>query len=145
MKEKLKQLFKFGGEVDKKTATIISVFGWFLLLFFWWLLPTMGWISNRILPSPIDVFKAYGTMFVERDLFTNTFYSIGINLAGYLQALAIAIPLGFLVGLIPFFRHLISKQIEAIRFTPLPAATEAQPQPAPALPAAAAPRAPWVC
>lgn len=123
MKEKLKQLFKFGGEVDKKTATIISIFGWVLLLFLWWLLPTMGWISNRILPSPIDVFKAYGTMFLERNLVSNTFYSIGINLAGYLQALTIAIPLGFLVGLIPFFRHLISKQIEAIRFTPLPAAT----------------------
>jgi len=33
-------------------------------------------------------------------------------MGGYLQAMALAIPLGFLVGLIPFFRHLVSKQIE---------------------------------
>lgn len=137
---KLKELFKFGGEVDKKTATIISTFGWLLLLFLWWLLPTLGLIRETILPSPISVFKAYGTMFVpapidgisettiqrifsSRGLLFNTGYSIFINLSGYLQALLIAIPLGFVVGLIPFFRHLISKQIEAIRFTPLPATT----------------------
>jgi NitT/TauT family transport system permease protein len=100
----------------------------------------MGWIKDTILPSPIDVFHAYGKMFIPdqnegekltllqrmfcgRSLLYNTGYSITINLTGYLQALAIAIPLGFIVGLIPFFRHLISKQVEAIRFTPLPATT----------------------
>ena len=62
-------------------------------------------------------------LFSDEGLLKNTGYSIFINLTGYLQALAIAIPIGFIVGLIPFFRHLISKQIEAIRFTPLPATT----------------------
>lgn len=140
MKKTFKELFKFAGEVDKKTALAINIFGWLLLLFFWWLLPTMGWIKDTILPSPIDVFHAYGKMFIPdqnegekltllqrmfcgRSLLYNTGYSITINLTGYLQALAIAIPLGFIVGLIPFFRHLISKQVEAIRFTPLPATT----------------------
>lgn len=135
-----KELFKFGGEVDKKTASIINVFGWILLLFIWWLLPTMGWIKTSILPSPVDVFSAYGKMFIpspmeglnetllqrilgSRGLLYNTGYSIMINFSGYIQALLFAIPLGFLVGLIPFTRHLISKQIEAIRFTPLPATT----------------------
>jgi NitT/TauT family transport system permease protein len=136
-----KELFKFGGEVDKKTENIITIFGWFLLLFTWWLITYMGWIKESILPSPLDVFKAYGKMFLPEStnpdiqltffqrlfsnegLLKNTGYSIFINLTGYLQALAIAIPLGFIVGLIPAFRHLISKQIEAIRFTPLPATT----------------------
>ena len=64
------------------------------------------------------MFYCYKTLFIERDLLYNTGYSIFINLGGYLQALAIAVPLGFFVGFIPFFRHLVSKQIEAIRFTP---------------------------
>lgn len=136
----IKELFKFGGDVDKKTASIINIFGWVMFLFLWWLLPTIGFIKSSILPSPVDVFYAYGKMFIpaqldgmtetviqrifsERGLLFNTGYSIMINFSGYLQALALAIPLGFLVGLIPFFRHLISKQIEAIRFTPLPATT----------------------
>jgi NitT/TauT family transport system permease protein len=121
--EKVKRLFKFAGEVDKKTALAVNILGWVLLLFFWWLIPTMGWIKPTILPSPIDVLLCFKTLFVERNLLFNTGYSIFINLGGYLQAMAIAIPLGFMIGLIPFFRHLVSKQIEAIRFTPLPATT----------------------
>jgi NitT/TauT family transport system permease protein len=123
MKDTLKKLFRFAGEVDHKTAVSVNILGWVLLIFFWWLLPTMGWVSPQILPSPIDVLKSYKTLFVEQNLLYNTGYSIFINLGGYLQAMAIAIPLGFLVGLIPFFRHLVSTQIEAVRFTPLPATT----------------------
>jgi NitT/TauT family transport system permease protein len=118
-----KNLFKFGGVVNKQTALLLNILGWVLLIFFWWLIPTMGWIKSTILPSPFDVIKCYKTLFIERNLLYNTGYSIFINLGGYLQALALAIPLGFTVGLIPFFRHLVSKQVEAIRFTPLPATT----------------------
>ena len=119
----LKDLFRFAGVVDKKTATTVNILGWVLLLFFWWLIPTIGWIKPTILPSPIDVLLCFKTLFVERNLLYNMGYSISINIGGYLQAMAIALPLGFLIGLIPFFRHLVSKQIEAIRFTPLPATT----------------------
>jgi NitT/TauT family transport system permease protein len=62
-------------------------------------------------------------LFREKDLVYHTVYSIFINLSGYLEAIAIAVPLGFLIGLIPFFRNLIIRQIEAVRFTPLPATT----------------------
>jgi NitT/TauT family transport system permease protein len=118
-----KKLFRFADEVDKKTALTINVLGWFLLVFLWWLVSYFAWIKPTILPSPVDVVKCFSTLFTERNLLYNTGYSIFINLSGYLQALALAIPLGFLIGLIPFFRHLVSKQIEAIRFTPLPATT----------------------
>jgi len=121
--ETIRKLFRFAGEVDHKTALAVNILGWVLLLFLWWLIPTMGWIKSTILPSPIDVIKCFKTLFVERNLLYNTGYSIFINLGGYMQAMALAIPLGFLIGLIPFFRHLVSKQIEAIRFTPLPATT----------------------
>lgn len=123
MKSIINNLFHIDGDVSKKTASLISLFGWFLFFFVWWLFPTMEWISKFILPSPIDVLKAFGVLITEKDLIYNMGYSITVNGMGYLQAIIIAIPLGFLVGLIPFFRHLISKQIEAIRFTPLPATT----------------------
>ncbi len=119
----IKKLFKFAGEVDKKTELTLNILGWVLLIFVWWLVTAFGWIKSTILPSPIDVIVCYKTLFVERNLLFNTGYSIFINLGGYLQAMVIAIPLGLLVGLIPFFRHLVSKIIEAIRFTPLPATT----------------------
>ena len=100
--EILKKLFRFAGDVDKKTSLTVNILGWVLLVFFWWLIPTLGWIKPTILPSPIDVIVCYKTLFVERSLLYNTGYSIFINMGGYLQAMALAIPLGFLVGLIPF-------------------------------------------
>jgi NitT/TauT family transport system permease protein len=121
--ETFKKLFTFGGEVDNKTAIILNIAGWLLLLVIWGIITSMGWIKDTILPSPVKVLTCYKTLFIERNLIYNTGYSILINLSGYMQALVIAVPLGFLVGLIPFFRHLVSKQIEAIRFTPLPATT----------------------
>lgn len=121
--KKLKLLFKFEGEVDSRTRIIIQFVGWIFLLFLWELLPTLEIINSRVLPSPIDVAKSYGELIRDYNLLGNTAYSIFLNFAGYFVALIIAIPLGFLMGVIPFFKHLLSKQFDALRFTPLPAAT----------------------
>ena len=123
MKKLIKNLFSIGGEVKPRLAFSINILGWLLLLFLWWLFPTMQWVNPLIIPSPIDVVKSFSTLITEKSLFYNMGYSITVNGLGYIQAIVIAVPLGFMIGLIPFFRHLISKQIEAIRFTPLPATT----------------------
>jgi len=125
MNLQIKELFKMDGQVDNKTATITQVIGWILLIFFWWLTSTMGWINSRILPNPISVIMSYGEMIKDPtyNLINNTFYSLSINLLGYAEAILIAIPLGFLIGLFPIFRSLMSKQIDSVRFLPLPAAT----------------------
>ena len=52
---KYKELFKVGGEVDKKTENITTVFGWLLLLFIWWFVTYFGFIKEEILASPISV------------------------------------------------------------------------------------------
>ena len=123
MRQIIKNLFSIGGEVKPRLAFSINILGWLLLLFLWWLFPTMQWVNPLIIPSPIDVVKSFSILITEKSLFYNMGYSITVNGLGYIQAIVIAVPLGFLIGLIPFFRHLISKQIEAIRFTPLPATT----------------------
>ncbi|MFZ0283223.1 MAG: hypothetical protein WAL29_16350, partial [Bacteroidales bacterium] len=68
----IKKLFRFAGEVDKKTALAVNILGWILLIFFWWLIPTLGWIKPTILPSPFDVIRCFKTLFVERNLLYNT-------------------------------------------------------------------------
>lgn len=119
----ISELFKMDGVVDKKTATYTQILGWGLLIFFWWLFPTMGWINTRILPSPIAVFSSFSELIMEKGLLYNTGFSLLINVAGYLEAIAIAIPLGFLLGMFPGPKHLLGKQIDALRFVPIPAAT----------------------
>jgi NitT/TauT family transport system permease protein len=120
---KIKDYFRVDGEIPRKTKILISILGWVLLLGIWWLITALGLISPYILPSPVKVFESYGVLFSQKNLPYHIGYSISINLLGYIQAVLLAIPLGFLIGLIPFFRELIIKQIEAARFTPLPATT----------------------
>ncbi|MDR2540673.1 MAG: ABC transporter permease subunit [Candidatus Peribacteria bacterium] len=120
----IKNLFRIGSEIPPKTGTLLSVIGWIIFPFgIWWLITALGWVNPFILPSPQKVFQSYGILFSEKNLVYHTGYSISINLLGYLQAVAIAVPVGFLIGLVPIFREMIMKQIEAVRFTPLPATT----------------------
>ncbi|MFT5647291.1 MAG: NitT/TauT family transport system permease protein [Aureispira sp.] len=85
-----------------------------------------GLKSNKVyplLPSPVQVIKAFPDLRNNDDVVTNTMHSIQLNIMGYLLALLISIPLGFLLGLIPLFRGLFSQIINSYRFIPLTAVT----------------------
>ena len=73
------------------------------------------------LPPPQRVAGSFGSLISDDNLVSNMIQSIWINIQGYLWAVLIAIPLGFLIGLIPLFRGLFSRQVDAIRFLPLSA------------------------
>jgi len=53
----------------------------------------------------------------------NTSYSIMLNILGYLWAIVLSLMVGFLIALVPFFRGLLSRYIDAVRFIPLAAVT----------------------
>ncbi|MCD8431648.1 ABC transporter permease subunit [Tenacibaculum finnmarkense genomovar ulcerans] len=89
-------------------------------------LTQFGLVKNKvypILPSPIKVIKAFPELNKDDDVIGNTFLSIKLNVLGYLLAIIIAIPVGFLLGLVPLFRGLFSKIIDSYRFIPLTAVT----------------------
>lgn len=124
--DKLKQLMfliKMGYVVDKKTQSIINIIGTVLIVLCWHIATSTGSISSTILPKPIDVLKSFGELYNNYDIFSNTFFSVKLNLYGYLEAILIAIPLGFIIGLFPLTRGLLSKWIDAFRFIPLTAVT----------------------
>ncbi len=76
-----------------------------------------------LLPSPIKVLKSFPDLNKEDDVIGNTFYSIKLNFLGYLVAILISIPVGFLLGLIPLVRGLFSRIFDSYRFIPLTAVT----------------------
>ncbi len=69
-----------------------------------------------ILPRPDHVFKSYKSLFGEDQLFANALHSIWLNTQGYFWAILWAIPLGFMLGLIPMIRKMFSGQVNALRF-----------------------------
>ncbi len=76
-----------------------------------------------VLPPPGKVLRSYPALYKQDDLVRNTFRSIWLNLQGYFWAIFISIPIGFLIGLLPLFRGLFSKQVDALRYLPLTALT----------------------
>jgi len=80
-------------------------------------------VRPGILPKPIAVLKAFPDLFINNELVKNMCRSIGLNLMGYVEAMLLAIPLGFLIGLLPFFRGLFQRQVDAFRYVPLTAVT----------------------
>jgi NitT/TauT family transport system permease protein len=75
--------------------------------------------------TPITVARefSFGALFEKNHLLYHIGFSGLINVLGYLEAVAIALPLGFLIALYPAPRYIMQKQFDAIRFLPLPAAT----------------------
>jgi NitT/TauT family transport system permease protein len=121
----LKWLFALRGTLTKKQSILLTIAG---LLFFLaiWLLLTSGSepiMKKSSLPHPLRVLTAFGELYRDNELIMNMMRSIGLNLGGYIKAIGYALPVGFIIGLVPLFRGAFQKVVDAIRFLPLTALT----------------------
>ena len=119
----MKQLFELRGELSPTLSNGILAGGAVLLIAIWALITGSGIVSESVLPSPIGVLVGLSDVIAHDNLPKNLGYSIYLNYMGYLEAVAIALPIGFLIGLFPIFRALFAKYVDAIRFIPLTACT----------------------
>jgi NitT/TauT family transport system permease protein len=116
----MKSLFKLGGKLSDKLSTIIGVAGFLFLVAIWFLITTgTGWVKPQTIPSPESVVLSFFELLKKENLIANILYSIKLNVAGYIKAIAFSVPIGFLVALIPFMRSMFSKYIDALRYVPL--------------------------
>ena len=118
-------LFKLRGKLSSSTRLSLEGLGILLLLAIWYII-TMGenpMMNPAIFPGPGAVIRAFGSLYTESDLLTNTLRSLGLNLAGYVEAIVISLVVGFIVGLLPLFRGLFNRPIDAFRYVPLTAVT----------------------
>jgi ABC-type nitrate/sulfonate/bicarbonate transport system permease component len=116
----------FLGGTEEGTATQKLLFGILgvILVIGVWVLLTNG--SEPILsnvPPPLKVFTSFGELFRDNEALKNIGFSLGLNISGYLEAILIVIPIGFLVGLVKYFRWGFQRQVDALRYIPLTAVT----------------------
>lgn len=121
----IQKLFKLRGELDHSTSLAVEITGGVLLVLLWFIvtLPAVELVPHSILPSPGRVLGAFGDLWSKDNLLGNVAFSLKINALGYIEALLIAVPIGFLIGLFPLFRGLFHRQVDALRFLPLTAVT----------------------
>ena len=118
-----KDFFELRGHPAGFYAWIFSALGILFTLALWtWL----SWgddplVPPNALPKPWRVITAFGDLMQDNDLFRNTTLSLSLNLAGYLEAILLALPVGFFIGLFPVFRGMFQRQVDSIRYVPLTA------------------------
>jgi len=119
MKKEITRLFDLRGELSRKESIGLGLLGTILILGVWQLIATYGGVSRGILPLPLTVLTCIPELHTDDALNRNIAYSLTLNLSGMLEAVLLAIPLGFLIGLVPFFRGLISRHLAVFRYSPL--------------------------
>lgn len=115
------EIFKMSGKVNNKTHVILSIFGVIGFLFTWQIISLFS--KPQILPSPYRVLLALHEMIGASSTYSDIWYSVKLNLLGYLIALIITIPAGFLISLYPIGKGLFNANINASRYLPLTAVT----------------------
>ena len=119
----LQNLFELRKELQKRQMAVIALCSFVVIVVLWQLAIDTFNIPNGILPTPSQVFTSFYELYNTDNIFTNTLYSIKLNVAGYIEAVAVSLPLGFIIGLFPIFREGSRWQLNAMRFLPIPAMT----------------------
>lgn len=111
------------GELPKNKKFIVEIIGGLSILLLWAFITETGLIHRGILPSPISVITSIGDLITKDDLITNAWYSFYLNTFGLLEAVILAIPIGFAIGLDKTCKAIFERYTTVIRFLPLTAVT----------------------
>jgi len=119
----LSKLFDLRAELPKNVSLLIEIFGFIFLVFVWGLITYLQFFPPSLLPSPFSVLTSFYELHFEDRLIRELFFSVKINILGYIEAILISLPIGFCIGLFPFFREMFKRYIDSLRFLPLSALT----------------------
>ncbi|ALF08858.1 aliphatic sulfonate ABC transporter permease SsuC [Parageobacillus thermoglucosidasius] len=89
-----------------------------LLLIAWQLFSAIGWISERVLPSPLEVLLAAITLTKNGELFTNIGVSFTRAFIGFVIGGGIGLILGLLNGIYPVAEKYLNTTIQMFRNIP---------------------------
>jgi len=88
------------------------------LIVAWQIASSLGWLSTRVLPAPVDVVKAAWSLAVSGELWTHVKVSAGRALAGLAIGGGAGLVLGLLTGSVKFFETLLDSTIQMVRNIP---------------------------
>ena len=89
-----------------------------LLIVAWQAASSLGWLSTRVLPAPVDVVTAAWTLSASGELWTHVKVSVGRALLGLAIGGGLGLLLGLLTGSVKFFETLLDSTIQMVRNIP---------------------------
>jgi ABC-type nitrate/sulfonate/bicarbonate transport system permease component len=102
-------------ERERWVLGIVSIAG---VLGLWQLATGVGWINPVLLPSPLDIGRAFWTSVVDGTLLHNVLASFARVVEGFLLAFVVAVPIGIAMGLSRTLGGLFDPLLELVR--PIP-------------------------
>ncbi len=105
----------FGISVAKRLVPWLVPVG---LIVAWQIASSLGWLSTRVLPAPVDVIKAAWALAASGELWTHVKVSAGRALAGLAIGGGLGLALGLLTGSVRFFETLLDSTIQMVRNIP---------------------------
>ena len=113
-----------GGTEQTSSAKrlIFGIAGVIVILVVWFFISaSQGPDEVSFLPSPWKVLTSFGDLVNDNELFYHVGRSIAINISGYIEAILLVIPLGFVIGLLKYPRWGFQRPVDALRYIPLTA------------------------
>ena len=117
----MSSLFELRGQIPKMTRLQISLIGLAAIIVLWWLAVTLRIFNPQIIPSPFAILGSLPELIRVDQMFRHLSLTIFMNLVSWVEGAAIALPIGFLIGLYPLFNALFGSYVQATRYIPLTA------------------------
>jgi NitT/TauT family transport system permease protein len=113
--------WRLAEDIPKPLSTTLMVLSIAIPFALWWLVASLGIVSDKFLPSPVQVAQALGGLWTEGFLLEDTAASIMRVTAGFLFAAIVSVPLGISMGAFASIRSLFEPIIGVLRYMPAPA------------------------
>lgn len=88
------------------------------LLVTWQAVSTLGWLSSRVLPAPLDVLAAFVTLAQSGELWTHVKVSAGRAFTGLAIGGGLGLVLGLLTGSVKLLETLLDSTLQMVRNIP---------------------------
>ncbi len=115
------RLFELRAQLPKGQRIQIGLLGAVFIILLWWAAVRLGFFNEKILPTPFAILGSIPELIGRDQLFYHLGLTIFMNVASWIEGALIALPVGFVIGLIPLFNALFGGYVTATRYIPLTA------------------------
>lgn len=115
------ELFPIRSTIPDRYHGVLMVVPVIVLLSLWTLLTTLGLVSPSFLPSPLAVLNGFMDLLIEHGLLQAILTSTSRIFIATLLSIAIAFPLGVLMGSFDFFNRVFEPVLNPLRYMPITA------------------------
>ena len=113
--------FDFKQPVAPSARLLLGLAAWIAFVLLWHCAATLRDVPSPLFPGPLQVLEALRELFFEKGFSADVLSSLKRIALSFAVALAIALPLGILMGAFPLVSAFFNPLVSAFRYLPAPA------------------------